>query len=283
MTRVAVLGLGAMGRPMAGRLLDAGHDVRVWNRTPGRGAELVARGAAPTATPAEAVRGAEVAITMVADPPALEAVLFGEQGVAGAIDPSATLVDMSTVGPSAARGAAARLRPAAFVDAPVLGSVPHAEAGTLTLLVGGDPEVVEANAELLSVFGTVVRAGGVGSGAALKLAANAASFSALVGLGEVLGFTDRLGMDPEVVLDGIGMGALASLVERWRARITSPASDAHFRLALARKDLRLLLDEADPAAARLDVPGAAAARFEAAQEAGLGDADFSAIARFVRS
>jgi 3-hydroxyisobutyrate dehydrogenase-like beta-hydroxyacid dehydrogenase len=283
MSRIAFLGLGAMGRPMAGRLLDVGHETHVWNRTPGRDEDLVARGAVRAATPADAVRGTEVAITMLADPPALEQVLFGPDGAAEGLTPSSTLIDMSTVGPTAIRAAAARLQPVAVLDAPVLGSVPHAEGGTLTILVGGDPEVVEAHAELLAVLGKVFRAGSSGAGAALKLAANASSISALVGLGEMLALTDRIGLDPEVVLDGIGAGPLGSLIERWRGRITRPAEDSHFRLALARKDLALVLEEAERAGIRLDVPSAAAGRFEEAVGAGLGDSDFSAIVGVVRS
>ena len=136
---MAFLGLGAMGRPMAGRLLEARHSLRVWNRTPGRDEALVAAGASREATPAEAAQGAAVVITMVADPAALEQVLFGPDGAAGTIAPDATLIDMSTVGPTVIRAAAEKLAPVAVLDAPVLGSVPHAQAGTLAILVGGDP------------------------------------------------------------------------------------------------------------------------------------------------
>ncbi|MGH2634664.1 MAG: NAD(P)-dependent oxidoreductase [Actinomycetota bacterium] len=130
MTRIAVLGLGAMGRPIAARLLDAGHDLRVWNRTPGHDAELVNAGAVRAPSPAEATSDVQVAITMLADPAALEDVLFGQAGVASTIAPGATLIDMSTVGPTAIRSAAERLAPVGVLDAPVLGSVPHAEGGT---------------------------------------------------------------------------------------------------------------------------------------------------------
>jgi 3-hydroxyisobutyrate dehydrogenase len=283
MSRVAFLGLGAMGRPMAARLLAAGNELHVWNRTPGRDERLVAAGALRAATPAEAVRGVDVAITMLADPTVLEQVLFGHDGVAETLEPEATLIDMSTVGPSAIRAASERVSPVPVLDAPVLGSTPHAEAGTLTILVGGDPEVLERHADLLGLLGTVFRAGASGAGAALKLAANAASISALVGLGEVLALTDRLGLDPEVVLDGIGAGPLASLVERWRGRITGPSAPANFRLALASKDLGLILDEAEREGVRLTVPGAAAARYREALAADLGEADFTAVVPVVRA
>src|SRR3990170_5656271 len=109
MRRVAFLGLGAMGAPMARRLVDAGHDLRIWNRSPGRDEGLIAAGARRAMTAAEAVRDAEVVITMLADPPALERVLFGPGGASETIAPGSILIDMSTVGPTAIRAAADRL------------------------------------------------------------------------------------------------------------------------------------------------------------------------------
>jgi 3-hydroxyisobutyrate dehydrogenase-like beta-hydroxyacid dehydrogenase len=271
-----------MGRPMARRLREAGHDVTVWNRTAERAHELAAVGATVAGTAAEAVAGVDVVFTMLADPAALDEVLFGRDGVAGAIGSDATLIDMSTVGPTALLAAAERLRPVAVLDAPVLGSVPSAEGGTLTILVGGEAAVIDRRAELLGVLGTVVRAGAPGAGAALKLAANAASISALVGLGEALAYTDRNGVDPEVALDAIAMGALGSLVERWRDKITGRDLRADFRLALARKDLGLVLREAmgvgvDPTVARATI-----ARFDEALAAGEADADFGAVVSVIR-
>jgi 3-hydroxyisobutyrate dehydrogenase len=281
MTRVAVLGLGAMGRPIAMRLLDAGHDVTVWNRSPGKDEQLVAAGARRAATPADAVRDADVALTMLADPRALEDVLFGSNGAGEVLGPNTTWIDMSTMGPTAFLEAAARVQ-ADAIDAPVLGSVPHAEGGTLTILAGGDASVIDRQEELLGVLGTIVRAGPPGSGATLKIAANAAGISALVGLGEVLSLTDRLGMDPEIVLDGIGAGPLASLVQRWRGRITTPVDETHFGAALARKDLELVIEEARRTGVELTVPAAAAERYAAVIEAGNGGDDFTSVVASIR-
>ncbi len=189
---------------------------------------------------------------------------------------------MSTVGPAPIRDAADRLRPVAVLDAPVLGSVPHAEGGTLTILVGGEAAAVDRNEEVLGVLGRVVRAGPSGSGAALKLAANAASISALVGLGEVLAYTDRAGLDPEVVLDAIATGALGSLIERWRDKITGRNERADFRLALARKDLALVVEEANGIGVDPTVARAVMARFDQAVAAGRADADFGAVVSVVR-
>jgi 3-hydroxyisobutyrate dehydrogenase-like beta-hydroxyacid dehydrogenase len=283
MTRVAFLGLGAMGEPMAGRLVAAGHQVRVWNRTPGRDEDLVTAGAVRAATPAEASADAEVAITMLSDPPALEAVLFAPGGAAETLPPTATLVDMSTVGPGPIRVAAERLAPVAVLDAPVLGSVPHAEAGTMTIVVGGDEAVLARAAGLLEVLGTPIHVGPLGAGAAVKLANNAAVMSALIGLGEVLALTDRAGIDADAVLDAMSRGPLGSLIERWRDKITGSVRRVDFRLALARKDLGLAVDDAERAGLRLLVTEAALVRLDAAVAAGRADDDNSAVVEVVRS
>jgi 3-hydroxyisobutyrate dehydrogenase-like beta-hydroxyacid dehydrogenase len=279
---VAFLGLGAMGRPMAARLLAVGHDVHVWNRTPGRDEELVATGAVRAGSPAQAATEAEVAITMLADPTALEEVLFGPDGVAESIRPDATVVDMSTVGPLPIRSAAERLAPTAVVDAPVLGSVPAAETGRLTILVGGGREAADRVEHLLTAMGTPMYVGPSGSGALLKLITNAASISALVGLSELLALTDRAGMDVSAVLDGLAAGPLASFVARWRDRLEGNYERPDFRLALARKDLGLVAAEAERAGRELSVAAVAAERCDEALEAGLGDRDFGAIVEFLR-
>jgi 3-hydroxyisobutyrate dehydrogenase-like beta-hydroxyacid dehydrogenase len=278
---IAVLGLGAMGRAIAQRLLEAGHDLTVWNRTPGRDEELVSAGATRADTPADAVRGAEVVVTMLTDPPALETVLFGPDGAASALPETATLIEMSTVGPTAIASAAERLS-APVLDAPVLGSVPSAEAGRLVILVGGDREVFDRYRELLSLLGTPMHLGPSGSGAWLKLVNNAASIATLVALGELLALTDHAGLATDTVLASLEAGPLASLVERWRPRLMGEDQSSYFRLALARKDLAIVFDEAEREGTELTVAETAAARCDDAIEAGLGDEDFGAIVPFLR-
>jgi 3-hydroxyisobutyrate dehydrogenase len=281
-TEVAVLGLGAMGCAIAARLLGAGHHVRVWNRTPGRDDELVAAGARRSTTPADAVRDAEVVITMVTDPPALEAVLFGPDGAAPAIPESATLIDMSTVGPTEIASVVERVAPVAVLDAPVLGSVPSVESGSLVILAGGDHAVFDRHTELLALFGRPIYAGPSGSGAMLKLVNNAASIATLVALGELLALTDRTGLGIDAVLQSLEAGPLASLIERWRPRLKGEDQSSYFRLALARKDLAIVFDEAEGEGTELTVAQTAAARCDEAIDAGLGDQDFGAIVAFLR-
>jgi 3-hydroxyisobutyrate dehydrogenase len=282
MTAVGVLGLGAMGHAIAARLLGAGHDVRVWNRTPGKDDDLVASGARRSTTPADAVREAEVVITMVTDPPALEGVLFGPDGAAPAIPDSATLIDMSTVGPTEIASVVERVAPVAVLDAPVLGSVPSVESGSLVILAGGDHAVFERHTELLALLGRPIHVGPSGSGAMLKLVNNAASIATLVALGELLALTDRAGLGIDAVLQSMEAGPLASLIERWRPRLKGEDQSSYFRLALARKDLAIVFDEAEREGTELTVAQTAAARCDEAIEAGLGDEDFGAIVAFLR-
>jgi 3-hydroxyisobutyrate dehydrogenase len=282
-TRVAFLGLGRMGLPMAGRVLDAGQDLRVWNRSPGPADELATRGATAARTAADAARDAEVVITMLADPRALDDVVFGHDGVAGSIGPDAVLIDMSTVGPSAVRRMTERLLPVHVLDAPVLGSVHQAESGSLVILVGGDEGVLDRCSDVLEAMGRVMHVGPAGAGATVKLANNAAGMSALAALGEVLSLTDRAALDPEVVLDALAMGPLASFVDRWRDSLTSPAGQVDFRLVLARKDLALALDESQELGLHLQLLRAAIARYDGAVAAGMGDEDITAVVRYLRA
>src|SRR6266542_6090475 len=170
MAKLAFVGLGLMGTPMATRLLEAGNDLTVWNRTAEKSRPLADRGAAVASTPAEAAVGVEAAITMVANPQALEQVVFGTDGLAAALRPGQLLIDMSTVGPETVREVAARLpQGVTLVDAPVRGSVPEATAGRLAIYVGADQAVFDRVAPILTVLGTPHRVGGPGAGAAAKV------------------------------------------------------------------------------------------------------------------
>lgn len=137
MESVAVVGLGAMGSRITQRLLDTGHQVLVWNRSPDKAAPLVARGAIAASTPREAASGSRLLITMLADPQALRSVSEGPDGIAAGAHPALLVIEMSTVGPEAVRTLASSLGPVArLVDAPVLGSVGEAESGALTIFAG---------------------------------------------------------------------------------------------------------------------------------------------------
>ena len=283
MTTIAFCGLGRMGVPMAGRLLGAGHDVTVWNRTAERAAPLVERGAKQGESPAAAASGADVVITMVADPPALEDVVLGSDGLGAELAPGTTLVEMSTVGPDVVRGLARRLPEGVDVlDAPVLGSVPQATDGTLKIFVGGDEAVFERWRPVLDAMGTPRHLGPLGSGAAMKLVANSTLGALMCGLAEALALADALGLEEHAVLDVLAESPIGATTKSKRKLIESGEYPANFKLALAAKDLRLVTAAAEEAGLELRLAPGARAWLEAADAEGLGELDYSAVIAAVR-
>jgi 3-hydroxyisobutyrate dehydrogenase-like beta-hydroxyacid dehydrogenase len=266
---------------MAARLLGAGCPLIVWNRTPERAAELAERGARVAATPAEAARGARFVVLMLADPAAADAVLLGEGGALAALDPGATVVDCSTVGPADSRRAAARCADVGvgFVDAPVLGSTPAAEQGTLTVLAGGEERAVRAAEPLLHLFGSrVVRTGEVGSASALKLVMNVLVGGLTELLAEGVLLAERSGLAKDVVRDALFSSVLNSPFLGYKApQLLERRFSPLFTTSLMLKDLDLALALA--AEHGLALPGTAAVRdaYAAAAKAGRRDDDFSAV------
>jgi 3-hydroxyisobutyrate dehydrogenase-like beta-hydroxyacid dehydrogenase len=256
MTRVAVVGLGAMGSRIAQRLLDAGHELVVWNRTP------KAFPAPFAASARDAAERSEAVITMVADPAALRAVTEGDDGVLAGL--RGTLVEMSTVGPAAIARLAERTTQ--LVDAPVLGSIGEAETGTLTIFAGGDVAAVRA---VLEPLGTVLEIGPVGAGAAAKLMANSTLFGVLSALGESVALGRALGLDEETLFEVLAASPLAAQAERRRTVLQGEPSAPRFPVRLALKDAELITAE-------LALPALEAARhWLAAVEDG--DADYTAL------
>jgi 3-hydroxyisobutyrate dehydrogenase len=263
--RVAVIGLGAMGSRIARRLLDAGNDVVVWNRTPEKAAGFPE--VAPSA--AEAAADAEVTITMLANPEAL-------REVTSEIAPRA-LIEMSTVGPRAIEELAARFPGVDLLDAPVLGSRSEAEGGTLHVFVGGPDAVFERFAPLLSPLGTIHHVGGLGAGAAAKLVANSTLIGTIAMLGEALKLSDALGLTRDTAFEVLAATALAPAAERRRAAIESGDYPPRFPLALARKDADLI------AATGVDLRVAEAARswLAEADDASWGERDYGAVVAWI--
>lgn len=278
MVTVGWVGLGAMGVRMAARLLDAGYPVRVWNRTAKSADGLVARGAVRRSSPADAARGADVVITMVADPAALATVTEGAHGVLAGLAPNAILVDMSTVGPAAV----ARLRDAlgsggALVDAPVLGSLGEAEAGTLRILAGGDAAVIDRVEPVLRTLGEPTHVGASGAGAAAKLVANSTLFGVLGVLGEAIALADALGLSRQVTFDLLTATPIAAAALRRRPAFESDHYPPRFALAMARKDADLVVGAAASAGLRLRLAGAAQAWLRDAEADGFGALDYAAV------
>jgi 3-hydroxyisobutyrate dehydrogenase-like beta-hydroxyacid dehydrogenase len=275
---VAVVGLGNMGSRMAARLLAAGRDVVVWNRTAERAAPLVEAGATAASSPADAARRADVVITMVADPAALRAVTAEPEGVAAGVGESTTVIEMSTVGPAAVARLAETLPPGArLLDAPVLGSLVEAEGGTLRIFVGGPARLVEEWTPLLSVLGSPLHVGPLGAGAAAKLVANTTLFGMLGVLGEALALADGLGLSRDAAFEILASTPIAAQAERRRPSIESGDYPRRFSLSLARKDADLVIEAAVAAGVDLRLGEAAHSWLREAEEAGRGDEDYSAL------
>jgi 3-hydroxyisobutyrate dehydrogenase/2-hydroxy-3-oxopropionate reductase len=278
MSTVAVVGLGAMGARIARRLLDAGHELVVWNRTPERAAPLVADGAVPAGSPAEAAAQADGVLTVVADPAALRAVTEGPAGIAAGIRRSAAMIEMSTVGPAALFRLASVLPDGVdLLDAPVLGSVSEAESGSLAVFVGGPAEVAERWTPLLSSLGAPTHVGPLGSGAAAKLVANTTLFGVLGVLGEALALADALGLARDAAYAVLAATPLAAQAERRREAIEAGDYPLRFALALARKDADLIAEAAAGAGVELRLAAAARSWLADAEAAGLGGRDYSAV------
>lgn len=282
MATVAWIGLGAMGSRMARRLLDAGHELTAWNRTPARVEPLAAAGARTAATPADAARGAAVVVLMLADPAAVREVTEGPDGIAARVRPGTTVIDMSTVGTEAV----ARLRTVladgvALLDAPVLGSVAEAEAGTLTVFVGGPIDAVNAVTPVLSVLGNPIHLGPSGAGATAKLVANAALLGTLGVLGEALALGDGLGLPRDAVWRILATTPLAAQVQRRRPAVEADDFPKRFALSLAHKDADLIVAAADAGGVDVRLARAARSWFAEADDAGLGGADYSAVLRHI--
>jgi 3-hydroxyisobutyrate dehydrogenase-like beta-hydroxyacid dehydrogenase len=283
MAQLGFLGLGRMGAPMASRLLAAGHDVAVWNRTEGRTDDLVERGARRASSPAEAAASADGVITMLADPEALEAVVFGHDGIAAGLAADATLIDMSTVGPDVARGVGTRLGgDGRMLDAPVLGSTPQAEQGALKIFVGGQPELYERWQPVLETLGRPGHFGPLGAGAAMKLVVNSTLGAAMAAVGEALTLADKLGLDETQVLDVLAESPVGATVKAKREKIQNQTYTPNFKLSLAAKDVRLVRAAAERAGFDARVAASAVALFTDAEAAGLGDLDYSAVVAHLR-
>lgn len=267
---------------MARRLLDAGHDLVVWNRTREKMAPLIDAGAVPAENPAEAARRSDAVITMVSDPDALRAVTEGPEGIAAGAGTSVTVIEMSTVGPDAIAWLASALPTGTGVlDAPVLGSLAEVESGSLKIFVGGPTPLVERWTPLLSTLGSPIHVGSLGFGAAAKLVANLTLLGILGLLGEVLALAQGLGLSRETAFEVLAATPLAAQAERRRPSIESGEYPPRFALSLALKDADLIRRAAHRVGVDLRVVEAARSWLAEAESAGWGDRDYSAILAWI--
>ncbi|MEK7395265.1 MAG: NAD(P)-dependent oxidoreductase [Fibrobacterota bacterium] len=277
---VAFLGLGIMGSRMAANLAKAGHKVTVWNRSPEKAAALVASGCKPSPSPTKAVKGAQVVITMLADPQALRDVALGT-GMVDAMEHGSLWIDCSTIDPSTSRQMAANAtnRGLRFLDAPVSGSSGAAANAKLVFFVGGTAEDVESAKPLFEAMGTrTVHAGPQSAGSSLKLVNNLFLAQAQAAWSEALGLAEKFGLSQETVNEAILPTHVApAFLGFKRGKIEAKEWSAEFPLKHALKDIRLALTAAKEAGMDLQQLTAAESLYAQALSRGFGDSDISAI------
>jgi 3-hydroxyisobutyrate dehydrogenase-like beta-hydroxyacid dehydrogenase len=261
MSSIGFIGLGAMGSRIAGRLLDAGHRVSGTNRTAAKAQPLVERGLVWRDSPREVAASADVVFSMVTDDEALDAIAAGPQGLLAGLKPEQVYVDMSTVSPQASRRLAERVRArgAHMLDAPVSGSIPQAESGTLAIMVGGEPAAFARVEPLLRELGqTVTHIGPSGQGLVLKLAINISLAVQTLAFSEGLLLAERSGVAPEVAAEVMGTSSIGSPMLKARIPLLLELPEhAWFDVALMQKDIRLARQTADDL--QIPLPSAAVA------------------------
>ena len=281
MARCAFLGLGVMGFPMAGHLREAGHDVRVWNRTESRANDWEdVHGPGAAATPADAVADADfVMICVGADKDVFQIV----EAIRPALPEGCTVIDHTTASPSCARAVSGQLSAMGvnFLDAPISGGQSGAEAGTLSVMCGGSETVFDAAVPVMSAYGkTITRLGEAGAGQTAKCVNQICIAGTLQGLSEGLKFAEVAGLDGEALLAAIGGGAAQS----WQMdnRLLTMAErkfDFGFALDWMRKDLSIALEEAKAMGLELPLAEQVNAAYDRLSAAGHGREDTSALIR----
>ena len=279
---VAFLGLGIMGYPQAANIARAGFDLTVWNRTREKAARFAAEhGARVADSPAQAAADTDVVITMVPDSPEVEAVLFGDGGAASAMREGTLAIDMSTVAPSASVAIGERLRDRgiAFVDAPVSGSRPKAEDGTLTIMVGGAAEDFERARPVLEAMGAlVVHVGPQGHGSLVKLINNTLAAVNAAALAEAVALAQAAGLDTDSLREVVAASSGASMMLDIKAEpMIERAYEPLFKLEHMLKDVRHCIAEAHRLGAPSRLSEMAETLYSAAAGDGLGGQDFAAV------
>ena len=280
---IGFIGLGLMGKPMAANLLKAGFPVTVWNRTRARTQDLTQQGAEVAATPREAAAAADVLITMVSDPLALEEVLWAGGALEG-LRRGSTYIDSSTVAPTLARRIAAACsdRGAEFLDAPVTGGTWGAEKGELVFMVGGNAETLKRMEPVLSVMGKRwFHLGPHGAGQTVKLAMNMILALEVDALAEALALVTGAGLPGKRLIEVLQSSMARATVLDVKAPMMLEGNYApSFPLRLMHKDLGLALDLANQLGVPLPATAAAREIYNGVKGAAKEDLDYAAVARF---
>jgi 3-hydroxyisobutyrate dehydrogenase-like beta-hydroxyacid dehydrogenase len=281
MSTIGFVGLGAMGSRIAGRLLDDGNELYGTNRTKSRGQPLIERGLKWRDTPREVAGDADVIFSMVTDDGALEAIAAGPDGILAGLRPGKVYVDMSTVSPRASRAVAERVKAAGaeMLDAPVSGSIPQAESGTLAIMVGGDEQAFAEVEPLLHQVGqAVTHIGENGQGLVLKLAINISLAVQTLAFSEGLLLAERDGVDSRVAAEVMSATPIGSAMLKARIPLLLDLPEqAWFDVAMMQKDIRLALQAAQVVDVALPSAAAADRMLTRARELGYEHRDIAAL------
>jgi 3-hydroxyisobutyrate dehydrogenase-like beta-hydroxyacid dehydrogenase len=283
MPALGFVGLGAMGSRLARRLLQAGHQVVGYNRTPGKARALEAHGLRPASTPRAAAEAAEVVFSMVSDNAALRAVALGADGVVAGLHPGGVWVEMSTVSAAAVRDLAEAVaaRGAAMLDVPVSGSTITVEQGQASFQVGGDPATLERVRPYLAAMGAggVTHVGPLGLAKTMKIATNLGLAVQMLAFSEAVLLAEKSGIAREVAVEALLKSVVASPMVRYRGPFVlgRMPRDAWFPVPMIQKDLQLALDQGRAVGVPLPTAALTQEWLTMARGLGLGDYDFAIV------
>ncbi len=282
--RIGFIGLGLMGRPMALRLLRAGYQLTVWNRTLSKADQLADEGAVVADSPLELAQHSDVIFTIVTGPEQVWELLTGSHGVLRSAQPGTVLIDMSTIGLHAAMACAGacQQRGIHFLDAPVTGSVPGAENGSLTVMVGGEKRLFDEHVSILQVFGQPIYVGSQGMGALVKLVQNLVAAAIVESFAEGAQMAQTFGLDIATVAQVLSATGIDSLFLRTKAtKMATGDFSVQFSLANMLKDLGLVLETAKEGDLKLPVAKRLFDVYRKGVKSGLGDEDYAALLKAV--
>jgi 3-hydroxyisobutyrate dehydrogenase-like beta-hydroxyacid dehydrogenase len=282
--KIGLIGLGLMGRPMGMNLLKAGHVLTVWNRTPSKAQELVSSGAVLAKTPKEVAAASDVLLTIVSDPPALESVLWGQDGALGGLKKGSAYVDSSTISPSLVKKISAdcQKQGIGFLDAPVTGGDWGAREGNLVFMIGGDAETFKDVEPILKVLGKkFFHLGPNGAGQTIKLAMNAILALQVGAVAEAIGLVTKAGLTGEQLLEVLraSMGR-SGLLDLKTPLMLKGDYKPSFPLRLMHKDLGLALDLGNQLGVSLPTTAAAREVYNYVKGEAKEDLDYSAVMKF---
>jgi 3-hydroxyisobutyrate dehydrogenase-like beta-hydroxyacid dehydrogenase len=283
--KIGFIGTGMMGEPMAGRLLDAGHELTVWNRTPEKAVRLIDRGAVRAFSVAELSRGNNIVISMIADSRALTEIVEGEKGVLVNLPSDGVHIDMSTVSPetTAYLGKAYAAQKKRFIHAPVLGSTPQAADGTLLIFAGGESDTIEMVKPVFDVLGKRIwKFDAPEKASTIKLSCNLFIASMIVTLGEGLLMVRNAGIDGAMLLEILLESSLgAPMYQTKGTSVLERKFTPRFMVNHMEKDLSLISDAARRLGVSMPALGAVHELFIAAKNKGYGMEDYSAVVKVV--